>query len=137
MIPKYSSHHEPNSTAASQSVEGVLSYLSARAYAALKKAVASAQRQPLLNIDMLMMNITGDKGWLLPLETRTMAPQSGPDTFTTQHVSAVSCPDNKGPQLSVHLNGRTPFCCGVRGRGWVALGFGRLCPSGMYRRLRQ
>lgn len=67
---------------------------------------------------MLMMNIRGDKDWLLPLETNTMAPQSGPDTFTTQHVSTVSCSDNKGPQLFVHLNRRTPFWYIVWGPGW-------------------
>lgn len=42
---------------------------------------------------------------MLPLETDTMALQSGLDTFTTQHVSLVSFSDNKGQQLSVRLYG--------------------------------
>lgn len=49
---------------------------------------------------------------MLPLESGTMALQSGSDTFTTQHVSLVSCSDNKGQQLSVHLYGG--FCYSVR-----------------------
>lgn len=54
---------------------------------------------------MLMMNNTGNKAWLLPLKTNTIALQSGLDTFTTQHVSLVSCSDNKGQQLSIHFYG--------------------------------
>lgn len=75
------------------------------------------------------MNNTGNKACLLPLETNTMALQSDLDTFTTQHVSLVSCSDNKGQQLSVHLYGGS--CCSVPTRRLgsrpVRLCFTRLC----------
>lgn len=84
-----------------------------------------------LNIDMLMMNNTGNKAWPLPLETNTMALQSGPDTFTTRHVSLVSCSDNKGQQLSVHsFQGGCYSVPTLRlGSRAVALSFSHLCPG--------
>lgn len=59
-----------------------------RVYSWLKRLSPLAGISPLLNIDMLMMNNTRNNGRLRPLETNTMALQSGPDTFTAQHVSS-------------------------------------------------
>lgn len=103
-----------------------------RAYSWLKRLSPLAGFSPLLNIDMLMMNNTGNNAWLRPLQTSTMALQSGLDTFTTQHVSLVLCSDNKGQQLSTRLNRGATFTQCMRhrlGTRLVMLWVSSLCPG--------